>query len=149
MDHDNLKKPIRLDAGGATWTGWTLAPWGRAREWRLTDPAGTTYTPGEVRSTPALLLDVDWLRGEVRRREREVELAGLHFNEDEIGVLLLAAEAIRRVLSERRDPTASCGEHGRPTPPAAVRDPENSVWPAKTRALPAISRSRVRCGTWR
>ncbi len=121
MDHDHLKKPIRLEAGGATWTGWTLSPWGRAREWRLIDPAGTTYTPDEVRSIHALAGDADWLRIQVRERDREIELAGLHFNEEEIGVLLLAAEAIRRVLAAAR------GDECRPTSPAAVRDPAESV----------------------
>src|SRR4030065_216479 len=55
------KKPVALARGGTSWDGWHFGPYGKAREYRLIDPAGTTYTAGEIQELARLALELDYL----------------------------------------------------------------------------------------
>ena len=65
--------PLDLAPYGPAWAGWSLRPWGRARDARLTAPDSTSYTSGEIIECCALPADVDFLR----LRVRELEAGGL------------------------------------------------------------------------
>ena len=86
--------PLALDRGGASWAGWTFAPWGRAREWFLIAPDSTRYSAGEIHELTALMLDVDWLRHRVR--ELEAQAVGVRMTIEEAAVLRAAAAILAR-----------------------------------------------------
>ncbi len=89
--------PLPLDCGGDSWQGWTFCRYGRAREWRLISPAGTTYTAGELDALPGLLADVDYLRGRVRELEAERDGHAQHFTPAELQTLRSAAAILTRL----------------------------------------------------
>ena len=76
---------IRLNATG--WAGWTLGPYGKAREWRLFDPNGTNYTAREVAALRAMALDLDFLKTHTRHLESKVDQAATYLSADDVATL--------------------------------------------------------------
>lgn len=83
---------LDLAAGGPTWAGWRLGPYGRARDWRLLAPDGQHYQASELQDLHALQLDVDWLR----MRVRELETAAAGPSSHELQILQTAAMILHR-----------------------------------------------------
>lgn len=90
--------PIKLDIGGAAWSGWTFGPYGRARDWRLTAPSGETFTAGDLLDARPLALDVDYLRSRVRELEALIERDNYSFSEEEAAALRAAADILARTM---------------------------------------------------
>ena len=93
------RRRLDLSGGGPSWAGWSFAPYGKAREFRLIDPAGTNYTAGEIVEGHAHGLNVDYLRGRVRELEIETQAtaAPLHLTPGEFRALRQAAAILERL----------------------------------------------------
>ena len=91
------RRRLDLSGGGPSWAGWGFSPYGRAREFRLIDPDGTTYTAGDITEARGLLLDVDFLRGRVRELEAQADTAPLHLTPGEVRALRQAAAILDRL----------------------------------------------------
>lgn len=91
------RRRLDLSGGGPSWTGWSFAPYGKAREFRLIDPDGTNYTAAEISEGRALALDVDFLRGRVRELEAQADTAPLHLTPGEVRALRQAAAILERL----------------------------------------------------
>lgn len=94
--HDLTRgKPVALDIGGNTWTGWTLGPYGQASDWRLISPHGEHFTSGDLSELRELQLDVDWLR--LRVRELEADAAKALISSDDAAVIAAALAVLDRL----------------------------------------------------
>ena len=96
------RKPIPLDVGGDSWTGWRFGCWGKAKEWRLTSPAGETFTAGELKQLRGLIVDVDYLRGRVHELQGKVEAHACHFSPDDVTILHATIALLGRALPAPR-----------------------------------------------
>ncbi len=94
---NNKKRPVSLDCGGDSWHGWSFSPYGRARDFRLISPGGTTYTASELEALPGALADVDYLRHRTRELEAERDGTAEHFTTEELGTLRTAAGILARL----------------------------------------------------
>lgn len=93
---------IRLEEATG-WAGWTLGPYGKAREWRLFAPDGTHYTAQEVSGLRGMVLDLDFLRGQVRELREKVDGSAVHFSADDLLALRLAVAVLDKIApAERR-----------------------------------------------
>lgn len=95
-------KPIRLDSGGAAWRGWSLSPFGKAKDFRLITPHGETYTAGDLIQLRGLMLDVDFLRGRVHELQGKIEAHACHFAPSDVAVLHAAIAVLGRELPASR-----------------------------------------------
>lgn len=102
---------IDLVIGGPEWDGWFFAPYGRARNWRLTDPAGTCYTPAEISELRNLELDIDHLQRKVAELTHQPRLSAA-----DAAIIREAAALLHRIA-----------------PPPARREARASINPAGTR----------------
>lgn len=89
---------IDLERGGQTWAGWYLAPFGRAKEWRLHSPDGANFTAAEIQQLRALALDVDYLQLRVRQLEAELGGQALRVTAAQAATLAAAAEILAQLL---------------------------------------------------
>lgn len=92
-------RPVDLGRGGASWEGWRFSRYGRAREWRLIAPDGTTYTQAEIQELPAMLADLDYLRARIG--ELEASTVGIPFTPAEAAALAEAVAVLARRLPTR------------------------------------------------
>lgn len=124
-----MAKRVPLDLIAYGWRGWRLAPYGRARCFRLISPSGEAYTPGEVADVRALQLDVDWLRWRVR--ELEAATAGARLSVADAETVAAALAVLERLPRQWNQPrTAST--------PSAILDPtEHEPSPQPIRLLAA------------
>ena len=90
------KKPIDLERLG--WPGWTLGPYGRARDWRLFAPDGSHYTAGEITGLRGMALDVDYLRGRVHEMQGQIDAHACHFSDGDLQALRTAMAILARRL---------------------------------------------------
>lgn len=103
-------RPVALDRGGATWAGWTFAPYGRATDWRLIAPDGTHYTAGDLAELKALQLDVDYLR--LRVRELETTAQGVRLSPGEASAVSAALSVLEKYAHYLNQPrTASTASY--------------------------------------
>ena len=91
------RRRLDLSGGGPSWAGWSFAPYGKARDFRLIDPDGTNYSAGEIVEGRAHGLDVDYLRGRVRELETQAIAAPLHLTPSEVLALRQAAAILERL----------------------------------------------------
>jgi len=112
------RRPVSLGQGGPSWEGWSFAPYGRATEYRLIDPDGTTYTAGEIRELTRVAVELDYLRQRLREHDDQASSAAIHFTPDELRAVSAAADILARVLPPRpyRRPS-HCDKAGK-IPPA-------------------------------
>ena len=98
------RRRLDLSGGGPSWTGWSFSPYGKARDFRLIDPAGTNYTAGEIVEGRAHGLNVDYLRGRVRELETQATSAALYLTPGEVRALRQATAILERLpgLAARR-----------------------------------------------
>jgi hypothetical protein len=89
---------LALDRGGESWRGWRLAPYGRARDWRLRAPNGQTFEAGELAGLHALALDVDFLRTRVMELEGYSQGASLNLDPESLAILRRAVEVLDKAL---------------------------------------------------
>lgn len=92
------RKPVALGHGGLSWQGWSFGPYGQARECRLIDPNGTTYTAGDILEGARAPVELDYLRHQVRTLAAQHDGAACHFTLEEILALHAAAAILARVL---------------------------------------------------
>lgn len=96
--HPTRTRPVHLGPGGASWNGWTFGPYGKAREFRLIDPDGTTYTAGEIRELARLVVELDYLRGLVREQRTEAGKKAVRLDAGELQLLRAAVAILARAL---------------------------------------------------
>ncbi|HJX19107.1 MAG TPA: hypothetical protein VJ437_13070 [Acidiferrobacterales bacterium] len=99
------KKPVALARGGTSWDGWHFGPYGKAREYRLIDPAGTTYTAGEIQELARLAVELDYLRNQAQTLRGQVDARACHFSPDDVAALQIAIAILGRVLPAVRSRT--------------------------------------------
>ena len=143
------RSPVALVRGGASWNGWNFGPYGKAREYRLIDQDGTTYTAGEIRELARAAVELDYLRNQVQELQRQVDARACHFSPDEVTALQIAIAILGKTLPT--DPrrawrgvtpnpgsTTTTDQRLRPLPTARglTRSPRRT--PAPARALPAL-----------
>jgi len=102
MRRKNKKRvPVALGQGGPSWEGWSFAPYGRASEFRLIDPDGTTYTAGEIRELARVAVELDYLRQQLRERADHDNKASISLIPDELQTVSAATDILARVLPVR------------------------------------------------
>jgi len=95
-------KPLALCVGGTAWDGWIFAPYGRARDWRLTDPAGNSFTAQKIAELPYLRLDLDYLMLKIRTLQAQHQALAVYITPDDAATLRAAAEILSRISSPYR-----------------------------------------------
>ena len=127
------RKPVALGHGGLSWQGWSFGPYGQARECRLIDPNGTTYTAGDILEGARAPVELDYLRHQVRTLAAQRDGAAVHFTLEEILALHAAAAILARVLPAatrrvRRETAAMSVTGRRPSARPASSTPPESLF---------------------
>jgi len=89
-----------IDMTDGGWTDWWFGPWGRAKDWRLHAPEGTSYTMGEIDYLRHHVRDYDYLSDRVRALEQQIEQQPLRISEEERQVLYQASLILEKKLKE-------------------------------------------------
>lgn len=87
-----------MERGGPSWAGWSFAPWGRAKEWRLHAPDGASYSAEEIAELRRLVLDLDYLQVRCRELEAVARRAPCRFSAAELELLASAAAVLQAAL---------------------------------------------------
>lgn len=113
-----------LAIGGPSWAGWKFAPFGRARDWRLHAPDGTTYDACEIAELRRMALDLDYLQVRCRDLETRVISTACYFTRTELELIASALAVLQRALprAARQARRWRPGPPGRGSMPVAVRD---------------------------
>lgn len=103
---------IDLSMGGPSWAGWRFGSWGKAKEWRILAPDGSTFQASQLAALPGQVADLGYLQ--TLAREQAAKLAGssLAFTRDESALVRVALQLLLRELPVqigRRDPGAVPG----------------------------------------
>jgi hypothetical protein len=91
---------LDLSIGGPSWSGWYLGPWGRAKEWRLFDPAGTFYFSDEIANLHHLTRNLNYLEVKLKELERYDTGDAMHFGPEDAATLLAAAAILEKAKKQ-------------------------------------------------
>lgn len=89
-----------LSRGGPSWVGWYFARFGRAREWRLHAPDGSSYTAGEIAAIRGNVLEIDYLRLRLRELERQLDGLAIYVSSEQVQVLRAAVAILGGALQK-------------------------------------------------
>lgn len=89
---------IDLSVGGTSWAGFTLSPWGRAKDCFIFTPDGQRYSAGDVLGIAESQADLCYLEARVRTLTAHADPRAIHFSKEDAALLKLAAELIEQAL---------------------------------------------------
>lgn len=89
---------IDLAIGGDSWAGWRFGSWGKARDWRILAPDGTTLQAAELAALPQQVADLAYLQALAREQAAKLAGATLALSQDEAALLRVALAVLLREL---------------------------------------------------
>jgi hypothetical protein len=91
---------LDLSVGGPEWADWYFAPWGRARNWRVHAPDGSSYTAEEIFNLRSLAFDLSFLSHRVKQLADYASADAMHFGPRDAATLIAAMHVIARASQQ-------------------------------------------------
>lgn len=89
---------IDLSIGGPSWAGWRFGSWGKARDWRILGPDGSSFQAPELAALPGRLADLAYLDALAHDQAAKLAGAALALSADEAQLVRVALGVLLREL---------------------------------------------------
>lgn len=97
------RRPINLSIAGPDWLGWSFGPYGKARSFRLTTPAGESLDAHEIQWARADKRDLDYLRNRIIQLNDALQRAQRPVTVQELKTLVDAQAILQKLLTTPRE----------------------------------------------
>lgn len=92
---------LDLSIGGDSWAGWRFGSYGKARDWRILAPDGSTFQASELAALPHQVADLAYLQSLSREQAAKLAGATLALSQEEAALLRVALRVLLRELPDQ------------------------------------------------